>query len=139
MAPEYHIQVTDLPFPHKDYIEANNPIYPPQSEYLASLQPIQKAIYDQWRQNQWTDNDCYRYFTCVERSMGFESAWLRHRGYDEQKIQDWNEACQEIYIVPELKKEDAKGHLLQMASAAQESTIRRGRLWEKIEAGEQLD
>lgn len=62
MATEFHIQVVDLPSPFTDYIEANVPIFVPLSEYLASLQPIPKGIYNQLQEQQWTDTDCYEYF-----------------------------------------------------------------------------
>ncbi|KAJ5637470.1 hypothetical protein N7490_007349 [Penicillium lividum] len=99
MVPEFHIQVDDLPWPQKDYIAGNDPIFAPQSEYLASLQPMLKGIYEQLREQQWTEEECYDYLTYIERYMGFESAWLRHKGWKEQKIQDWNEACahKELY------------------------------------------
>ncbi|KAJ5718487.1 hypothetical protein N7488_004133 [Penicillium malachiteum] len=135
MAPEFHIQVTDLPFPVNDYIEANVPIFAPQSEYLASLQSIRKCIYDQFREQQWTDEDCYEYFTSIEKFMGCHSTWLRHKGWKEERIQEWNDACREFYSVPGLKEKDPQGHLMQMALAAQESVAPRVVLCERMEAG----
>ncbi|KAJ5936869.1 hypothetical protein N7466_003319 [Penicillium verhagenii] len=102
MAPEFRIQVADLPFPHKDYIEANVPVFAPQSEYLANLQPIAMEIYHQFRANEWTDADCYEHFIAIEKSMGFHSEWLRHKGWEEQKVQDWNKACEEGSCVSEI-------------------------------------
>ncbi|KAJ5777305.1 hypothetical protein N7520_000551 [Penicillium odoratum] len=121
MAPEFHIQVDDLPFPFKDCIEGNVPIFAPQSEYLASLQPIRKSIYEQLLEQQWTEEECYDYFTFIEKYMGFESVWLRHKGWKEQKIQDWSEACahKELYFLPGLKQDDLYQQLSQMAGAAQ--------------------
>ncbi|KAJ5737764.1 uncharacterized protein N7483_002889 [Penicillium malachiteum] len=134
MAPVFHIQVVDLPFPFTDYIEANVPIFAPPSEYPASLQSIPKSIYDQLREQQWTDMDCYEYFTCLEKFMEFESTWLRHNGWKEQKIQEWNEACWRFYFVPGIKEKDPKDHHFQMALAAQRSTVPRVLLCEEMDA-----
>ncbi|KAJ5935986.1 hypothetical protein N7454_005284 [Penicillium verhagenii] len=133
MAPEFHIQVTDLPFPFKDYIEANEPIFAPQSEYLANLQPITMEIYHQFRANNWTDADCYEHFIAIEKFMGFHSEWLRHKGWEEQKIQDWNKACEGFYCIPGLREKDCQARCLQKAVTCQKSMVPRVKLCEKMD------
>ncbi|KAJ5723802.1 hypothetical protein N7488_001837 [Penicillium malachiteum] len=101
-------------FLNGNLIKANVRIFAPPSEYLASLQLefTRNSIYDQFREQMWTDMDCYEFFTAIEKFMGFESTWLRHKGWKEEKIQE---------SVPGIKKKDPYCYHLQMAIAAQPS------------------
>lgn len=134
MAPEFHIQTEDLPWPFIDYIEDNVPVFAPQSEYLASLDTVTKKIYDKLREQQWTEEDCYDYFVCIDKFMGFDSAWLLHKGWKEEQIQNWKQACQEIYALPGLKEKSFRDYTVQIQVALLQSIKPRTQLWEEMEA-----
>lgn len=134
MAPEFRIQTMDLPWPFIDYIEDNVPVFAPQAEYLASLEGVTIEIYDKLREQQWTEKDCYDYFVFIDKVMGFENAWLRHKGWKEEQIQKWKQAYQDIYSLPGLKEESFTDYTRQFLSALLQSTKPRSELWREMEA-----
>lgn len=134
MALEFHIQTKALPFPFKSYIPSNNPIFPPQHIYLASLTSHAKAFYDRLRALQWTDEECYEYFVEVKKSSGFAGAWLRHKGWPEESIQQWGEACQQGFISPISAEESSPGERdFNLNLAILRETVRRRKLYQEME------
>ncbi|KAJ5802628.1 uncharacterized protein N7503_005078 [Penicillium pulvis] len=134
MTLEFHIQTKALPFPFKNDIPSNNPVFPPKHTYLASLTSSAKAFYDQLRAQQWTDEECLEYFVEVNKSSGFAGAWLRHKGWPEASIQQWSEACQQGFIAPVSVEESSPGERdFNLNLAILRETVRRRKLYQEME------
>lgn len=82
--------------------EEQNWDFAPQSEYLENLTEFQQELYEKLRaQNNWSDEQCYFYFTHLDVGQGFRREFLRYRGWTEEKIQEWDKECQRTNPLPD--------------------------------------
>lgn len=103
MTPIFRILVGDEVPEGLEYLPVNeecNWDFAPQSEYLEALTEFQQRLYGQLRSQNWSDEQCYFYFSNLDVTQGFRREWLRHKGWTEGRIQEWNRECQRTNIAP---------------------------------------
>ncbi|KAJ5569999.1 uncharacterized protein N7459_009429 [Penicillium hispanicum] len=105
MAPTFRITTENLPEPGIKYLPVNEDSYgfPPRPEYLASLTPLHRRIYECFRAQHLTDEQCYKYLTQIDKLTGFHREYLRHIDWPAQRIQQWEVACETTTPMPEFQ------------------------------------